>query len=220
MNKLRLGRRQALSSGLAAIVTTAPSLGKTEALAQAALAQQDEDEEIYVARKKLFEQTFMAWLATESQRFSLPVSVKSASPEEIELRVQGIHPAISISLGSSEINIGILWDSEWWDYLVWLDCYEEPAPGGVGFVNSIVLPEYRIAYPTLEALWCAEVFEDFLTWINEDLAQASEVAMWQTSGGSTWARLISDGKVLGTRWTIEENGGTPAHLFQVHGHPL
>ncbi len=62
------------------------------------------------------------------------------------------------------------------------------------------------------------MFEPLLTWINEDLAHATHLALWALPSGTTWARLVRDGKVLRTGWTMEENGGTPTHLLPVHGY--
>jgi hypothetical protein len=105
-----------------------------------------------------------------------------------------------------------------WDQLLWLYADEEPGPGGVGWVDDSVYPEYRIIHPTREALWRTNVFEDFMTWINEDLAHATHLAIWGSADDATWARLVCDGKVLRASWTIAENGGTPTHFLQVHGY--
>ena len=65
-----------------------------------------------------------------------------------------------------------------WDQLLWLFADEEPGPGGVGWMDNSVLPDFQIIHPTREALWRENVFGDLLTWINEDLAHATHLAMW------------------------------------------
>jgi len=169
----------------------------------------------------LFLAAFRDWLRTESGRFALPASVDTASSLEVQLKVAGVHPVIHIPLSDyTEINVSVVWEEEHWDALLWLDAHEEPGPGGVGWVSGDLPPEYQVVHPTLEAIWRAEVFEPLLTWINEDLAHATHLAMWEVPNRATWARLVRDGRVVRRGWTLEENGGTPAHLLPVHGHPV
>ena len=62
----------------------------------------------------------------------------------------------------------------------------------VGYVDDMVLPEYQRPYETREALWREEVFEPFLSWVNDVLAPACCLGIWQTEeGGATWANLLA-----------------------------
>jgi hypothetical protein len=166
-----------------------------------------------------FREAFLAWARKERKRFRLPVSVGAVTLTHTELRIQGIHPAICISIEDySDVNVYVEWEGAGWDQLLWLFASEKPGPDGVGWMDDSVLPEFQVIYPTREALWRENVFEDLLTWINEDLAHATHLAMWGSADDATWARLVRDDKVLRAGWTIAENGGTPTHFLQVHGY--
>lgn len=219
MSRKTLGRRGALSGGLAVVLATAPGSSGGEGITHAAPAHQAQDVARENAGHSPFLAAFLAWLSTASGRLVLPASVDMAVPSCSELRVQGVHPAIQILFPQNcEIAVNVEWEGVDWDQLVWLDVYEEPGSGGIGWINGVLFPEFQVVHPTREALWRADVFEPLLTWINEDLAYATHLAIWGIADRATWARLVHDGKVLRSRWTIEANGGTPAHLLPVHGY--
>lgn len=219
MSRKTAGRRKAPAGGHAAVLAATPDITGEEGVAPAALARQGRVVAQKGARHLPFLAAFLDWLRTESGRLVLPVVADMATPSRGKLRIQGIHPAICIPLdGCHEINASAVWEGEGWDGLLWLDADEKPGPGDVGWINGGFRPEFQVVHPTREALWRADVFEPLLTWINEDLAHATHLALWEMLSGATWARLVRDGKVLGTGWTLEENGGTPAYLLPVHGY--
>jgi hypothetical protein len=61
-------------------------------------------------------------------------------------------------------------------------------PGG--YVCTECDPATRATFPTCEALWVDELFEPFMTWVNEDLAPAKALYLYRY-GGMTAAKLIS-----------------------------
>ena len=214
MDALMLRRRVVLSSGLATVLAVAPTFGNGDGFDHSALSHEEDD-----FRPSAFQEAFLDWFREEPNRFKLPVSVGAVTSTRIELRIQGIHPAIYASIERhSEINVYAEWDGVGWDQLLWLFADERPGAGGVGWIDGSVLPEFLVIHPEREALWRENVFEDLLTWINEDLAHATHLALWGSADEATWARLVCDGKVLRAGWTIAENGGTPAYLLQVHGY--
>ncbi len=222
MSRATLGRRGALSGGLAVAlaVAVAPSVSHGEGIDRAALAGQDKDPAEEDSHDPPFLAAFLGWLRTEAGRMALPVSVDTAAPSRIELRVHGVHPAIRIPLDRHcEINVGVMWEEKYRNALLWLDAHEEPGPDGVGWINSGLYSELEVVHPTREALWRADLFEPLLTWINEDLAQATHLAMWEMNGSPAWAHLLRDGKISRWGWTTEENREAPVHLVRVHGHP-
>ena len=219
MSRKTAGRRKAPAGGHAAVLAATPGITGEEGAAPAALAHQGRVVAQKGARRPPFLAAFLDWLRTESGRLVLPVTVDMATSSRGKLRIQGVHPAICIPLDRHrEINASVVWEGEGWDALLWLDAHEKRGPGGVGWINGGFRPEFQVVHPTREALWRADVFEPLLTWINEDLAHATHLALWEMLSGATWARLVRDGKVLRTGWTLEENGGTPAHLLPVHGY--
>lgn len=219
MSELKLRRREALSGGLATVLAAGPSVGNGKGVTQSTLSHQDPELVQEDSRPSPFQEAFLAWFREKPNRFKLPVSVGAVTSTRIEMRVQGIHPAIYTSIEDhSEINVYVEWEGVGWDQLLWLFADETRGPGDVGWIDDSVLPEFRVIHPTREALWRENVFEDLLRWINEELAHATHLAMWGSADDATWARLVRDGKVLRAAWTIAENGGTPTHFLQVHGH--
>lgn len=216
MSRRKLGRRGALSGGLAAVLAALPG-GGDDGAPHAGLTHQDQKVAQDNAHPPPFLVAFLGWLHTESGRLVLPVAVDMAVPLRAELRVQGVHPAIRIPLyRHCEINVEVMWEEKYRNALLWLDAHEERGPDGVGWINSGLYSGLEIIHPTREALWRADVFEPLLTWINEDLAQATHLAMWETDGSAAWARLLRDGKVLSRGWTLEEREESPSHLVSVH----
>ncbi len=208
-----------MSGGLATVLAATPGSSGEMSTAPASPAHQVQDAAREGARPSPFLAAFLVWLSTESGRIALPVSVDMAVPSCSKLHVQGVHPAIQILFPQNcDIAINIEWEGVDWDQLLWLDVDEEPGPGGIGWINGIAFPEFQVVYPTREALWRADMFEPPLTWINEDLAYATHFAVWGIADRATWARLVHDGKVLRSHWTIENNGGTSVHLLPVHGY--
>lgn len=164
MSELKLGRREALSGSLAVVLAAAPGVSNGDGVAHSTLSLQDPELVQGDPCPSPFREAFLTWLREESKRFSLPMSVGAARSTCTELRIQGIHPAIYISLGdASEINVGVEWEGGGWDLLLWLDASEEPGPGGVGWIDDSVLQEFQVIHPTREALWRANIFEGLLT---------------------------------------------------------
>ncbi len=229
MKTQRLGRRAAVSGGVAAVAAALadcqPALSQTRSSAQPAPEDEtgkpspDLDDARDASSHALFRAAFLAWFDEASARFALPVSVDLASAFSIELRVRGLHPAIWIVLTQDwSIDVGVEWDDVFWDLLVSMDAAPEPLPDG-GWENAMLIPEARTSHPTPEAIWHADGFEELLTWINGELAPATHVGVWQVSGGGcTWAHLIRDGVDLRTGRPLAPEDA-PDHLLALHGHP-
>jgi hypothetical protein len=219
MSKPGLGRREALSGSLAIVLAAMPRGSNGDTVAHPPLYSEKSELLPGNLGPSAFQEAFLAWFSEEPKRFRLPVSLGAVTSTRIEMRIQGLHPAIYISIEDhSDINVFVEWEGVVWDQLLWLFADEEPCPDGVGWMDEAVLPEFQVIHPTREALWRENVFGDLLTWINEDLAHATYLAIWGSADHATWARLVRDGKVLRTDWTIAENGGTPTHFLQVHGY--
>lgn len=228
MDGQRLGRRGALSGGLAALAVGnaaalpgpglawpghhAPQGG--ELAGDEAGARTDAAGDAVHAP---FRAAFQGWLHEASERFAMPVSVDMAAPSRTELHLQGVHPAIWTSLSSDGgIDVGVEWDGVFWDLLASPDVAAEPVAGG-GWENALLVPEARVVHPTREAAWRAG-FEDLLDWVNGELASATHLAVWGSEHDGSWAWLVRDG------WTIRgrrplSRCGAPVHLLPVHGTP-
>ena len=228
MKTQRLGRRTAVSGGMAAVAAAfadcQPALSQTRSSVQPA-PEDDTDEPSPglddtqdASSHARFRAAFLAWFDEASARFALPVSADLASASSIQLRVRGLHPAIWIALTQDwSINVGVEWNGVSWDLLASMDVAPEPLSDG-GWENAMLIPEARSSHPTREAIWRADGFEELLTWINGELAPATHVGVWRTAGGSTWADLIRDGADLRTGRPLAPEDA-PDHLLALHGHP-
>ena len=74
---------------------------------------------------------------------------------------------------------------------------EKAGPGGTGWVSGDFHPECQTIHPTREALWRADVFEDFLAWIKEDHARGTDLAIGTPT--HTWASPIT---ASGQGWRV------------------
>jgi hypothetical protein len=53
-----------------------------------------------------------------------------------------------------------------------------------------------MVFPNLDALWRDHLFEPFLAWVNEELAEADAVGLYGSpSDGYTHARLLTTGEL-------------------------
>ena len=220
MPDFRMKRREALAGGFASILAQVPDV-KTKSDGDADEADrvgQDDDKVDEEEDHPRFRTMFLSWLEVASERLALPILPDTtSSPSETTLHVRGVHPAICLSLqGSSGFNMSVMWAGVFWDSLLWLDVHERPTPEGSGWVNGLAIEEYQFVHPTLEALLRADIIEPLLNWINQDLVRATHLALWGSDTDATWARLVRDGEVLNTSWTIEKNGGVPSYLLPVH----
>ena len=105
----------------------------------------------------------------------------------------------------------ITWRDVFWDILVSMDVYAEPAPDGSGWRNDLLVPEARRLHPTREACWHEDGFEWLLRWLNDELAPATHLAPYGDDGcyqgeGWTAARLVCDGMLPRTGRPAASNG--------------
>lgn len=232
MNGKGLGRRRALLGGLAAAVMMAhrtdamaapdtdADAGRDRNAAVVALTPAGQDAAAEAdACHGPFRAAFLTWLRAAPGRFALPASASTVSPSCTDLRIRGVHPAISIVLMDEwDIGVGVEWDGVFWDMLLSLNLDAQLAPDGAGWVNLDLDREFQVVHPTREALWRADGFEWLLDWVNQDLARATHLALWcDGGGGCTWAQLVRAGAILRTGQPVAA-GRTPAHLLPVHGH--
>ena len=70
--------------------------------------------------------------------------------------------------------------------LISLDSCPEPVPGGYRCRLNLDFVEI---WPTREAVWRNNLFEPFLWWVNNKLAQSCKLSLYGRPGESTWALL-------------------------------
>ncbi len=133
------------------------------------------------------QQTFMTWLETAQARLAVPVSVVRRTDRFIDLRFNGLSPAIRASL-THEIAIAVEYRGRTWDFLAFFEAV--PQQTSDGYVCGLCLPTAKVLYTSPEELWCQHMFEPFLEFVNGQLATADAVGLYCSVGHATWARLL------------------------------
>jgi len=162
MDETKLGRREALSGGLAAVFTAVPDAAGRQgrSMANAVLTYKDQDVMEADDCHGPFRAAFLAWLRETSGRFVLPVSAHATSTSQTELHVPGLHPALDIVLqDDTDINVFVTWKGVCWDILASMDVYAELAADGFGWRNELLIPEAKRLHPTQEVCWREDGFE-------------------------------------------------------------
>ena len=204
MNEGAWGRRGVLSGSMAAVLARAAPGGVEPGGARPVA---------YAGDHAQFRAAFLDWLDAAQQRLRLPLSAQTASPSRTTLHIEGVHPAIALSLRAyGDFTVSVQFDGVCWDSWLWLDVFERRVAGG--WVNDSLIEEYRVVHPTMELLWTADIFEPLLKWINEDLSRATHIALWGEVDRCTEAHLVRNGIRLRTGKVIDAED--VAHLLPAH----
>lgn len=136
------------------------------------------------------QRAFHAWYEGASARFAVPVLLGRRTDRCWTLTLSGgTTPALRSWLYGYGIAVSVEWGGVAWDLVLCLEAAPRRTP--LGYLDHMVLPEYREPYATKDELWWAELFELFLRWVNEDLATACRLGLWRAEdGGATWAKLL------------------------------
>jgi len=133
------------------------------------------------------QRTFLDWLASNRERFAVPIRITKRTDRHIEWWFVGVNPIVYGVL-TWEIGVGVEWEGETWDYLTFFEASPRRTAGG--YLCSMCIPEARQVFASREVLWRDHLFEPFLEWVNDDLAKARWIGIY---GGreedGTWAKL-------------------------------
>lgn len=122
-------------------------------------------------------------------RFAVSVRLSKITGKGIVLNFPNHPDCLSVWLSRWDLSVHVKSQEVDWDMLISLDSCPEPVPGGYwcGWNRDSV----EIS-PTREALWCHDLFEPFLSWVNERLAHACQLSLYGKPDDSTWAELIDE----------------------------
>jgi len=158
------------------------------------------------------QRAFFAWLNEATPRFKIPLCIEKRTDKDVIFSFVGIPAAIrgyltfdymcwerSLNtrkkqftvrkISGGEVIISVDWQDQSWDILLCLEVLPERTARG--YVCHECEPEARELFPSREALWKDHLFEPLLKWINEELATARAVGIYQTRDeGGTWAKLL------------------------------
>lgn len=137
------------------------------------------------ARRRIH-RVFLEWLRKNRHRFRVPVEIKHRTDQAIELAFAGYHHSLSAYLSNWCLDVSVNWQGECWDLLGSFESNPSTVTGG--YHCLLCSPEDRQTFINRDALWTAEVFEPFLEWVNQTLAPANWIALYDF-GGSIAARL-------------------------------
>ncbi len=140
----------------------------------------------------MFQREFIKWLAETEHSFSFPLRIIRRTERGIEMKLLGVNSAIWISLRSTEINVGVTWQGKFLDFLVSNDCVA-PQHTSSGYICKYCENEERKTYSSRENLWRDHLFEPFLDWVNNELANAEFIGIYGSiESGATWAKLVQE----------------------------
>lgn len=132
---------------------------------------------------------FLAWYRQNRGRFALPLCQLARNRETLHLGFVGITSAISARLGYGSLAVGTELNGCYCDTIADFDTAMEHTPNG--YVCKLCDPGERKCFRTRGDIWRNHLFEPFLAWVNEELANACWLRLTTLrDGGSSWAKLI------------------------------
>lgn len=138
--------------------------------------------------------TFDRWLAQNLSRLRHAPIIVEQRKHYFITRFDGITDRLQCFIGWKwRVEIHVLHDGESWDILTDFDLGESRTADGV---YRCSLCDEPIDYPSREALWIAEAFEPLLLWVEETLANAQTLSVYEKpGGGARYAELSKAGEV-------------------------
>lgn len=138
--------------------------------------------------RRRFHKAFLHWYTTNEDKFAIKLELLKRTDWSLDIGFCQIGRVVTAELGIDEINILIVWNGTFWDMLQCFEAIPKRVPGG--YVCNLCPEHDRSIYPSREAIWRIEIFEPFLAWVNDDLANAEAVAVSGDPDRTTWARLV------------------------------
>lgn len=130
---------------------------------------------------------FARWFRRNQQRFLVPVELRRASARREEV-VFPMHPdCLDVCLWKGNLSVWITWKSECVVCILDLDVAAIKTHKGYQCLLAI---KPRDIWPTLDALYEADLFEPFLRCVNDRLRHACTVHIHGTLKVSTWVEFV------------------------------
>jgi hypothetical protein len=132
---------------------------------------------------------FLRWFIQYRSQFAVPLRISKRTRRSFELEFVGAKAMIGASLTSWGINVWFHWQGECWDFL---NCFDViPKLINNGYICTLCEYEHRVIFLSREQLWKEHLFNPFLEWINNELAQAPWIEIVGTKNEFTSARLLN-----------------------------
>ena len=136
---------------------------------------------------------FLAWFWENRRRFKIPVRFTRRTDRQIDFAFTGISKTISGCLTATTLEVMVTHEHEYFECLQTYDIRLtlSVAGGYVSYVDIFRDKKVQEPFPTREALWRSDIFEEFLRWVNEELATTRWIrCLWQGDTGISGASLI------------------------------
>ncbi len=128
------------------------------------------------------------------------------TPRDVLIRLEGLHPASSIPVASTDLRVSVDWHGRHLDTLLWLDMVLLRLDGF--YVCMPCTQPNPETFESLAAMRHDHLYLPLLRWCRQSLAFASHVEVYQQSGAYT-ARLVlrrdSDEGTVGTAAPVKPN---------------
>jgi hypothetical protein len=140
--------------------------------------------------RRPIQRAFFKWLAENRQRLAVPIRITERKDRYIQWSFVGVNPILYGFL-TGEIGIDVEWKGRTWDYLTFFEVWPQHAAGG--YFCNLYNSEARKVFASREALRLDNLFQPFLESVNECLAKARWIGLYQIEDcGSTWAKLLKE----------------------------
>lgn len=131
---------------------------------------------------------------------------------DVRIRLEGLHPALSVRVTSTDLRVSVDWQGRHLDTLLWLEM--APLDSGGAYVCALCQQPNAETFESLAAMRQDHLYQPLLRWCQQTLAFASHLEVYQ-QGGTSMARLVLRGESDGgtvkpntRRWPLwkERNG--------------
>jgi hypothetical protein len=150
-------------------------------------------------------QELAGWLERTSRQWPWRPRLRLTT-RDVRIRLEGLHPALSIRVTSTELCVSVDWHGCQLDTLLWLDMAPLRVDGV--YVCTLCTQPNPETFESLAAMRQDHLYQPLLWWCQQTLAFASHVEVYQQSGACT-ARLVlrrdSDEGTLGTTAPVKPN---------------
>lgn len=138
--------------------------------------------------RQRFHREFILWLYEARSRFIFKHVIISRTNRMIKMGFIGCNPALNVTVSKDEIQVWVSWQGKVEDILTSFEAWTEHTPNG--YVCKLCDPTERVIYSNRQELWREHLFERFLEWANQKLAQAELISVYISPGGSSGVDLV------------------------------
>lgn len=133
------------------------------------------------------QRAFFAWFDEARPRLKRDISIVRRTDRSVEFTFHAGTDALRGWLYRNEVVIAVDYDGTCWDLLIAYDVY--PRKIADGYICTECPPDAQHIHPSREALWRDHLFDPLLRWVNEELATATGLALYDYTG-MTCAELV------------------------------